>query len=535
MHISMGDYHSYLESAVTDMKKNEIISRIWQKDYRVWASQPTEITNRLGWLTLTDTVRAQTDFLTSFATNIKNSGFHHVVLLGMGGSSLGAEVLRQTYGSATGYPEFFVLDSTVPASVRGIAQAINLEHTLFIVSSKSGTTTETNLLYSYFENLVRSTTRISESGDNFIAITDSGTPLAKLAEEKKFRHIFFAPSDIGGRYSVLSFFGLVPAALMGIDIAVLLEHAARMCRDTMQQYPDNNIAAQLGAILGSLALQGRNKFTLITSPGINSFGLWVEQLIAESTGKDGKGIIPVIDEPLMPPSYYGDDRVFIYLRLQNDNNFPKDKMVKDIQDAGQPVLIIEMRDKMDLGAEFFRWEFATAVAAALLRVNPFNQPDVEATKAETENILKKTLDSGHPPEIALSLSPTTLLDKACSGDYLAILAYVQQNHEVDEATNMLRRKIIEKYHIATTSGYGPRYLHSTGQLHKGGPDSGLFLQITMKHQGDLEIPGKSYTFGTLVDAQAAGDLQILRSRGRRIALFHISDNVAELNKLISSI
>ena len=535
MEISIGNYLTSVASTISGIKKNRVISRIWQKDYHLWSSIPTEISNRLGWLTLPETMPSQIDSLISFADEIKELGFRHVVLLGMGGSSLGAEVFRQTYGSADGYPKLIVLDSTVPASIMAITEAIDPKHTLFIVSSKSGTTTETNLLFLYFEDLVSAAIGKAYAGDNFIAITDSGTPLSVLATEKKFRHIFLTPSDIGGRYSVLSFFGLVPAVLAGIDIAAILRRAVKMHDQAGCLDPDNNAAAQLGAILGSLTLQGRNKFTLITSPCISSFGVWVEQLLAESTGKNGTGIVPVIDEPLLEYTSYGNDRIFVYLRVQDDANSSLDGAVRNIKNSGHPVVLINLHDKLDLGAEFFRWEFATAIAGQILNVNPFNQPDVEATKAATRKILKQTVESGHLSEITLSLSPLTLLTGTSPGDYLAILAYIPRNYETDNAISSLRKKIAEKYHIATTLGYGPRYLHSTGQLHKGGPSGGLFLQINAEHKNDLKIPGKPYTFGTLVDAQAIGDLQTLQLRERCIARIQVKEGLADLNNLATSV
>lgn len=526
MEISIGDYLTSIESVNSDIRKNRVISRVWEKDYRLWSSEPAEISNRLGWLDLPETMLSQIDSLIAFAGEIKKSGFRHIVLLGMGGSSLGAEVLNQTYGSTAGYPELFVLDSTVPASIITVTEAIDPQHTLFIVSSKSGTTTETNLLFSYFEDIVISAVGKKCAGDHFIAITDPETPLAILAAKKNSRKTFFTPRDIGGRYSILSFFGLVSAALTGIDAASILRRAGEMRSQAECSNLDNNEAARLGVILGSMAQQGRDKFTLVTSPGISSFGLWVEQLLAESTGKNGTGIIPVIGEPLLGPDSYGNDRIFVYLRLQGDANSFTDEAVRKVKNAGQPVVIIDLHDVLDLGAEFFRWEFATAIAGQILKVNPFNQPDVEATKTATKEILKQTIESGNPPDITLSLSPSDLLNGIMSGDYLAILAYVPRSEKMDGAISSFRKKIAEKYHIATTLGYGPRYLHSTGQLHKGGPRSGLFLQIITEYKNDLRIPGESYTFGTLAEAQAAGDLITLQSRGRRIARLLINGDIS---------
>jgi len=510
MDISLGRYRSDVEMVVADLERRDVVRRIWRKDHRVWRPDPAEITNRLGWLTITDLMREQVSSLESFAREVRDTGFRHVVLLGMGGSSLGPEVLRATFGSVSGYPELIVLDSTLPSCVQSVAEVIDPAHTLFLVSSKSGTTIETLALFHYFQTLVASAIGKEKTGENFVAITDSGTPLARLAEEAGFRHLFLNPPDIGGRYSILSYFGLVPAALMGINIKGLLDRADSMRNQCM---PDmaihGNPGALLGAVIGTLALRGRNKLTLVTSPAINSFGLWVEQLVAESTGKDGKGIILVVGEPMMETDHYGDDRLFVYLRLRNDDNSAADEAIKRIESSGQPVLVSEMQDKYDLGSEFFRWEFATAVAGALLDIHPFNQPNVHAAKQATEHMLQEFLTSGHLPQVEVTRSLADLLAEGGKGDYLAILAYVRQTAEVDEILTGLRRKVVKQYHIATTLGYGPRYLHSTGQLHKGGPETGLFLIITADHEKDLPIHGQPYSFGTLADAQAMGDLQAL--------------------------
>jgi len=359
---SIGSYLINVADALADLSRRDVVARMWQQDHTVWNSDPTEITNRLGWLTVSELMREQIPALQSFAQEVRNDGFRHVVLLGMGGSSLGPEVLRQTFGSAAGYPELIVLDSTVPAWVQAVTEALDLAHTLFLVSSKSGTTTEPLSLFYYFQSLVESAVGKENIGQNFVAVTDAGTPLAKLAERENFRRVFLNPPDIGGRYSVLSYFGLVPAALIGVDITALLDRADSMRKGCTTPVPvSENPGAWLGACIGTLALQGRDKLTLVTSPAISSFGLWVEQLIAESTGKDGKGIIPIVDEPLVAAAHYGDDRLFVCLRLAGDDNSTIDTALENIKSSGQPVVTIELRDRYDLGAEFFRWEFATAV------------------------------------------------------------------------------------------------------------------------------------------------------------------------------
>jgi transaldolase/glucose-6-phosphate isomerase len=535
--VSVGAYLADVEAALAHLGQRDVAARMWRKDHTVWKPDPTEIANRLGWLTVIDLMSEQVPALESFAQEIRNSGFRSVVLLGMGGSSLGAEVLRQTFGSAPGYPELIVLDSTVPAWIHSVTEAIDPAHTLFLVSSKSGSTTEPLFLCRYFRSLVESATGEERAGRNFMAITDPGTPLAKLAEEEGFRRIFLNPTDIGGRYSVLSYFGLVPAALIGIDLTALLERADCTREGCASCVPvHENPGAWLGAIMGTLALQGRDKLTLIASPAISSFGLWAEQLIAESTGKEGRGIIPIVGEPVVGPDRYGDDRLFICLRLAGDDNAATDAAVEGIKSAGQPVLTLEMRDRYDLGAEFFRWEFATATAGAILDIHPFDQPNVQKAKEATERVLREYTTSGSLPPAEAADSLADLLAEAGKGRYLAAMAYVRQTPEVDKALADLRRKIVGRHRIATTLGYGPRFLHSTGQLHKGGPDTGLFLQITAGHEKDMPVPGEPYTFGVVADAQALGDLQALQSSGRRVCRIHFGQgSEAAISRMISEL
>ena len=532
-----GTFLGDLEAAVADLGRRDVIARIWRKDHTVWKPEPTEISNRLGWLNITDLMWEQTSALQSFAQEVRGAGFRFVVLLGMGGSSLGPEVLRETFGSAEGYPQLIVLDSTLPACVQAVTKRIDPIRTLFLVSSKSGTTVEPLSLLSHFQSLVTSATGKERSGRNFVAITDPGSPLAKLAEKDRFRHAFLNPPDIGGRYSILSYFGLVPAALMGIDVSLLLERADRLREACVSKAEvQENPGAWLGAIMGALALRGLDKLTVVASPAISAFGAWVEQLIAESTGKEGKGIVPVVGEPLVEPTYYGDDRLFIYLRLDGDNSSALDKAIERVKSAGLPVVLLRMRDCYDLGAEFFRWEFATAVAGAILGIHPFDQPNVEQAKAATNRVLQEYMASGCLPLAEAANSLNDLLAEVQKGKYLAITAYAPQIPEMDKALAGLRRKVLGRYHIATTLGYGPRYLHSTGQLHKGGPDTGLFLQITADHRRDLPIPGKPYTFGVLADAQALGDLQALQSLGRRVARIHSGRGDAPaVSRLISKL
>jgi len=532
----MTDFPGVAEK-LDEFKRKDIVERIWRKDHTVWKPKPAEITNRLGWLALPETMKEKVPELESFAEEVRAAGYRHMVLLGMGGASLGAEVLARTFGSSRGYPEFKLLDSTVPDWVASVTEAIDPAHTLFLVSSKSGGTIETNTFYRYFRGRVEKSLGKERAGQNFVAITDAGSSLAGLAEEAGFRRSFLNPEDVGGRYSVLSYFGLVPAALVGIDIMSVLEHADGMGRKCAADVaPQDNPGAWLGALLGVSARQGKDKLTLITSPSISSFGLWLEQLLAESTGKEGTGIIPVVGEPFTAPENYGDDRLFLYLRLQNDASDDIDKAVESIKTAGHKVVTLELKDKLDIGAEFFRWEFATAVAGAVLGINPFDQPNVQAAKDATSRVLKEFQDSDHLPSWPACGPLDELLAKAGPGDYLAIMAYTRQAPELDRACTALRRKAMEKYHIATTAGYGPRLLHSTGQLHKGGPDTGLFLQITMTQPCRIPIPGAPYTFDILADAQALGDLQTLLSLRRRVVRIHLnSGDAAALTRMVSDL
>jgi transaldolase / glucose-6-phosphate isomerase len=535
--VSLGHYLRDVEATVADLERREVVSGIWHRNHTVWKPSPEEITDRLGWLNITDLMDDQVGRLEAFAQEVKNAGFRHVVLLGMGGSSLGPEVFRRTFGSALGYPQLIVLDSTVPSWVQSVTEAIDPSKTLFLVSSKSGSTIEPNSFYAHFRNLVEEAVGKDKAGQNFIAVTDPGTSLEKLARGAGFQWAFLNPSDIGGRYSVLSYFGLVPAALMGLDIATLVDRADYMKEGCASCVPaHDNHGAWLGAIMGTLARQGRDKLTLVTSPSINNFGLWVEQLLAESTAKEGTGIIPIAGEPLLVPESYGQDRFFVYLRLADDDNATIDAAMERIQTAGQPVVRLDLKDRYDLGAEFFRWEFATAVAGFLLGINPFDQPDVQSAKDKTDSVLEQYRSSGRLPRVESTDSLQELLAQARPGDYLATMAYLLETPELNQALEALRRKVMERHRISTTLGYGPRFLHSTGQLHKGGPDSGLFLQLTAGHQRDIPIPGQPFTFGILNDAQSLGDLQALQSAGRRVARIHLgSDAEADIMKLVDQL
>ncbi len=526
----LGKYLPEVEAALDALDEGNIVARIRQRDYRVWKDAPAEISNRLGWLTVIDTTREQIPWLESFAAQIRSAGYRHVVLLGMGGSSLGPESLRLAFDpicrGVAGCPDLLVLDSTMPAQIQAVTDAIDAAKTLFLVSSKSGSTIEPNTLYAHFRRQVVETKGEEGAGQGFAAVTDPGTVLEKLARKEGFRQVFLNPSDIGGRYSVLSYFGLVPAALIGLDLNQLLGRADAMREHCAAGSARDNPGAWLGAVMSVLAGLGRDKLTLVTAPSLAGFGLWVEQLLAESLGKENIGIIPIAGEPPLSPNAYGSDRLFVYLRAPDDDNRATDSLMESVAGAGHPVVRLDLEDRYDLGAEFYRWQFATAVAGFLLGIHPFDQPDVQGAKDVTDRVLEQYQASGALPEMGWSESAGELLSSAMPGDYLAILAYLPDTLEVSTALDLLRRRIAEKYGIATTAGFGPRYLHSTGQLHKGGPNSGLFLQLTADHPRDIPIPGRPYTFGTLADAQAAGDLQMLQNLGRRTARVNLADNLA---------
>ena len=524
--VSLGDHEPEVEATLSDLQDGDVVARIWRGDHTVWKPDPTEIVDRLGWLTVAETMCERVEDLTAFGQAVRDEGTRSAVVLGMGGSSLGPEVLRQSFGSAPGYPELIVLDTTVPRWVRDVTQSIDPTHTVFLVSSKSGGTIEPNVLYKHFRAVVEDAVGREAAGRHFIAVSDPDTSLADLAGREGFRRAFKNTPDLGGRYSVLSYFGMVPAALMGLDIATLLDRADCMregCASCVAAH--DNPGAWLGAAMATLALKGRDKLTLVTSPAIGSFGLWVEQLIAESTGKEGKAIVPVAGEPLLLPDAYGDDRSFVYLRLGGDDNAETDASVEELRSSGHPVIRLDLRDRYDIGAEFYRWEFATAVAGSLLQINPFDQPNVQAAKDVAESLMEEYGRSGDLPAPGETSSWQELVSKATPGSYMAIMAYVQPDADTDSALQALRRGVSERYGIATTLGYGPRFLHSTGQLHKGGPGTGLFLQLTIGHPNDVPIPGEAYTFGVLADAQAQGDLDALRTAGRRVAQVELDSDV----------
>jgi transaldolase / glucose-6-phosphate isomerase len=506
--------------------------------------------------------RRQVGDMTAFAEDIRQAGIRHIVLLGMGGSSLCPEVCRETFGAAPGWPELVMLDNTDAAAVREVESRVDLDRTLFIVASKSGTTTETDSFYRYFYDRMSQGGR-PRPGAHFVAITDPGTPLAQEARRQNFRRCFENPPDIGGRYSALSYFGLVPMALLGIDIDTLLERAHQMALSSGPFVPaDTNVGVSLGTTLGMAALQGRDKVTFVLAESIGAFGYWAEQLLAESTGKEGRGLVPVEGEPLGAPAVYGPDRIFVWLRTADCLDTDTEAKLTTLEKAGHPGIRIVIHDALDLGAEFLRWELATATAGAILEVNPFDEPNVAESKQNTNALLHewqqhRTFSTAQPVvqagDIAIYCEQTqswipkgqgstpgaflqAFVDLATPPDYLALLAYFRRTAAGHQALQALRLALRERRHVATTLGYGPRYLHSTGQLHKGGPNTGVFILFTAEAAADLPIPGQPYDFATLQRAQALGDFRSLTTKARRVVRVHLgSDIEGGLKKLVESL
>jgi transaldolase/glucose-6-phosphate isomerase len=544
-----GPLAAAVASSLEDWKKNNKVARLWQKDASLWTG--TDESNWLGWLTITEEQRSHIDALKQIAEDVRKARFKHALLLGMGGSSLCPEVLRMTFGKIKGYPELHVLDSTDPAQIKAIEAKVDLKSTICIVSSKSGSTLEPNIYKQYFFERVKAKVGEKEAGNRFIAITDPGSKMQQVAEADKFRKIFMGVPSIGGRYSALSNFGMVPAAIIGLDVAKLLKNTEEMVQACgASTSADSNPGVILGTILGVAANHGRDKLTIVTSPGIFDLGAWLEQLIAESTGKIGKGIIPVDRERLAKPATYGNDRVFAYLRLASKPNKAQDAAVAALEKAGHPVVRITLPNTYNLGQEFFRWEIATAVAGSLIGINAFNQPDVEASKIETKKLTSQYETTGSlPPEspffeekgiklfadeknaaalkggAKLADVLKTHLSRLAAGDYFAVLGYIPMNPANEQALQGIRHAVREEKKVATVLGFGPRFLHSTGQAYKGGPNSGVFLQITCDDAKDLPVPGQKYTFGIVKAAQARGDFAVLAERGRRALRVHLGKNL----------
>jgi transaldolase/glucose-6-phosphate isomerase len=569
-----GSLRSAVDATLDRLEEQKFPQRLWDRDPSLWKNDPAHqrvIRNALGWLRVSDVMLGHLEGVSRFVEEVKSVGFTHAVVLGMGGSSLCPDVCRATFGTTPGFLQLHVLDSTVPGSVAQIEKSVDLAHTLFLVSSKSGGTVEPNSFFKYFYQRIRAL-KGEGAGENFVAITDPGTSLEELASEKKFRRVFPGVPDIGGRYSALSNFGIVPAALAGVDVRTLLERAERMVHASAACVPaKENPGMVLGATLAEAARRGRDKITFLSSRGIETFASWVEQLIAESTGKEDKGLVPVVGEAPGEPGVYGQDRIFVHLKLESEAAGGVEQALNALEAAGHPVIRISLHDTLDLGQEFFRWEVATATAGALLGINPFDQPNVQESKDNTNRLLQQFRSQGKlgeeapaleadgiqlycNPQIRASLggaqtaqgresdSPegflAAFLNHHREGDYVALLAYLEPTAESGAPLESIRTRLRDATHLATTLGYGPRYLHSTGQLHKGGANNGLFIQITADDAQDLPIPGEPYSFSILKQAQALGDLRSLESKQRRAIRLHLGKDVpaqwARLERLVES-
>jgi glucose-6-phosphate isomerase len=527
------------------LRQQDVVKRIWSADPFVWSGADED--RWLGWLNLPMQDRSPVNRAMRFARELRREGISDVVLLGMGGSSMAPEVIRSIIGRQEGYPELHVLDSTDPRQIVAIERSIDFRRATFLVASKSGSTLEVNILKSYFFHRAVQLFGEAEAGRHFVLTTDPGSKLHQIAEQEHFREIFDGVPNVGGRYSALSNFGLVPAAMIGCDLPTLLDRAEAMARRCASEGPDN-AAFELGIALGVLALEGRDKPTLIAAPALASFGAWLEQLVAESLGKHGKGIIPVDGEAPGAPDVYGRDRVFVHLRSTSAPDAAAEAIVARLEADGHPVVRIPWPDRYALGAEFYRWEFATAVMGAVLKVNPFDQPDVEESKIVTRRLAAEYEKTGkladeapvaQGPGLAVFADQSNrrllgvqtsvasyvkaLLAQLREGDYFALQAFIEMNDEHRHALDAMRMLVRDHRKVATTVGFGPRFLHSTGQVHKGGPNSGVFLQITCEEGEDLPVPGQRYSFGTIKLAQARGDFEVLAARGRRLLRVHLKN------------
>lgn len=543
---NLGIYREAADQALSEITEANIVQRIWDGDHTVWKDEPTEITNRLGWLRIMEMMREPDSLerMKTLAEAVKRDGITHVLLLGMGGSSLAPEVFSLTFGSADGHPALNVLDSTDPGAVLNYARQFNPTKTLFIVATKSGGTAETLSFFKYFYNRTLDAVGADKVGDHFVAITDPGSKLVTIAEKYHFRATFLNDPNIGGRYSALSYFGLVPAALLGVDVDMLTRRAVDAAE---AHHKADSPAVRIGAVMGKMVEGERDKITFITSPAIRSFGDWVEQLIAESTGKEGKGILPVVGEPVGVPAVYRNDRLFVYLKLGDDSTH--DAAVDALQAAGHPVIRIVLDDRYDLGEQFFVWELATVISGHRLGINPFDQPNVESAKVLARQMIATYQESGKLPAIDAALSAdgitvygdvsadtpaealNAFLQGATDGAYIAIQAYITPTPEADTALADLRLKLRDATRYATSVGYGPRFLHSTGQLHKGDGGNGLFIQFTSSASEDAAIPDEAgqtpsaMSFDTLKQAQMLGDRQALVEAGRKVITLDLGDDV----------
>ena len=540
--LSLGPYERDLQDHIVLLEQKQFAVRLWQKDPTLWKTDPgsrTTIPNGLGWLHGIEKMEEQMNHLFDFASEVRTAGFRHVLDMGMGGSTLAPLAIQHIFPTGRNGIPLTVLDTTDPETILKIERQLPVAETLFIVASKSGTTAENVAFGEYFYTKVTAL-KGNRAGENFVAITDPGTPLVERAKERGFRKTFLNFPDIGGRYSALSYFGLLPAALMGVDIAELLGRALRMKHACASCAPAReNPGMTLGAVLGALARSGRDKVTLLLPDNLATLGMWLEQLLAESTGKEGTGILPVVGEIPISMSVYGEDRLFIYIRLKDEVDESLEQGIAALQKAGQPVVTLLMDDRLDLGQEFFRWEIATATAGAILGINPFDQPNVQESKDITNRLLEEVRKTGRlsDPSPALREEPLrfygtqqgktgeevlkAFFNQARAGDYVALQAYLPETLAITEALQGIRMRLRDRLHLPTTLGYGPRFLHSTGQYHKGGPNTGLFLQLTVDAKEDAPVPGSPYTFGVLRAAQSLGDFEALQKHERRVVRIHL--------------
>ncbi len=534
--LSLGSLHQRVDTRLGVWQRQRFVERLWQRDFTLWSAEEVpELTNRLGWLELPEVMAGELGALQSLALDLLGDGIQKVVLLGMGGSSLAPEVFARVFGSGPGHPGLEIFDSTHPEAVRALTDSLDPKVTAFFVSSKSGTTTETRALFSYFWQWASEAH--TEPGRHFVAITDRGSPLSELAREQRFRAVVAAPADVGGRFSALSHFGLAPAAILGVDLTRILASASEMAQACSGSSSVDNPGLVLGAVLAEATLAGRDKLTLLATRSLLSLPDWIEQLVAESTGKAGQGIVPVVREPAMDPSRHGGDRLFVCLALDGEVDEELEERLRRIEGAGHPVARIVLPDRYAIAAEFFRWEVAVAAAAAALGVQPFNQPDVQIAKEMAARDMEEAPDCASsaadslplPVGDALTLRRAVVewLESRQESDYFAVLAFLAPSPETTRALARLQGGLLEKTGCATTLGYGPRFLHSTGQLHKGGPDRGLFLQLVDRPPTDLAVPESGYGFARLIGAQAAGDAQALIRCGRRTLRVELGDDVTD--------
>jgi glucose-6-phosphate isomerase len=542
------DLQSSFKQAAQEWQTQNKLQRLWQKDASLWSND--DESQWLGWLDIVERQQKNLASFTDLSADIKNAGFESALLLGMGGSSLCPEVLALTFGRQKGFPQIQILDSTDPAEVRDRRQSINPEKTIFIVSSKSGSTLEPNILKQYFFDQVTTAVGAEKAGQHFIAVTDPGSKMEKVAKGDRFRQIFYGDKQIGGRYSALSDFGIVAAAVQGLDVKRLLAEAQQAVEASKKDDPEQNPGLKLGLILGTAANAGHDKITFFCSPEIYDLGAWFEQLIAESTGKQGKGITPVDREHIAPPDHYGSDRIFAYVRLEGGKNESLDRQVEALEKAGQPVVRLAVKDLYGIAQQFFLWEMATAVAGSVIGINAFNQPDVEASKLETRRLTDAYEETGKLEEATPLVKAGGIkiyaakkyagklgeakdldsvikahLDQIKAGDYFAVLAYINMTQKHEDAIQYFRHQVRGAKKVATCLGFGPRFQHSTGQDYKGGPNTGVFIQLTADHPQDLPVPGQKYTFGVVIAAQAAGDLTVLQQRERRVIRVHLGAEV----------